>query len=71
MENIPIRCSNCGKQTMISINNMNTTQQGIFTLFVLNTVFHNIVKLWIIETNQHLEYDMDKHNPYWMKGGPW
>ena len=22
-------------------------------------------------SNQQLEYDIDKHNQYWIKGGPW
>ena len=26
---------------------------------------------WITKTNQHLEYDMDKNNPYWMTSGTW
>ena len=26
---------------------------------------------WIIETNQQLEYDIEKHNPDWITGGPW
>ena len=38
---------------------------------MLNTVLHHVGMSWIIETNQHLQYDMDKHNPNWMTGGPW
>ena len=56
---------------MISMDKMNTTYQDIITLFVLNTKLHHFGMLWIIETDQHLEYDMDKHNSYWMTGGPW
>ena len=26
---------------------------------------------WIIETDKHLEYDIDKHNSYWITGGTW
>ena len=25
---------------------------------------------WIIESNQQLEYDIDKHNPYWLTNDP-
>ena len=50
--------------------NMNTTYQDIITVFVLNTVLHHVGMLYIIKTNQHLEYDMDKHNSDWMTGGP-
>ena len=38
---------------------------------MLNTVLHNVCMLWIIETNQNLEYDRDKHNSDWMTGGTW
>ena len=38
---------------------------------MLNTVLHHVGMLWIIETNQHLEYDTDKNNSDWMTGGPW
>ena len=58
VENIAIRCSNCGKETMVSMDNMNNTYQDIITSFVLNTVLHHFGVLWIIETKQHLEYDM-------------
>ena len=53
------------------MDNMNTIYQDIITLFVLNTVLHHVGMLCLIETNQHLKYDMDKHNSYWMTGGPW
>ena len=53
------------------MDKMNTTYQDIITLFVFNTMLHHVGMLWVIETNQHLKYDMDKHNSYWMIGGPW
>ena len=27
--------------------------------------------LWIIETHEQLQYDMDEQNSEWMTGGPW
>ena len=66
-----IRCIHCGKETMISMDNMNTTYKDIITSFVLNTVLHHIGMFWIINTNQYLEYDMEKHNSDWMTGGTW
>ena len=30
-----------------------------------------LVLSWIFETNQQLEYDIDKHNPDWITYGPW
>ena len=27
--------------------------------------------LWIIETHEQLQYNMDKHNSEWMTGGTW
>ena len=43
-----IRCSNCGKETMIDVDNMNTTYQDIITTFVLNTMLHHVGILWMI-----------------------
>ena len=34
-------------------------------------MLHHVGMLWIIETNQYLEYYMDKHNSDWMTGGTW
>ena len=42
---------------------MNTNYKDITTLFFLNTVLHNVVMSWKIETHEQLKYDMDKHNP--------
>ena len=56
---------------MIDVNMLNTTYQDIITTFVLNTIIHHVVMLWIIETHEKLKYDMDKHNSDWMTGGPW
>ena len=41
------------------------------TKFVLNTVLQHIGLSWIIESNQKFEYDIDKHNTYWLTNGPW
>ena len=48
VENIAIRCGNFGKETMISMDKMNTTYQDISTSFVLNTMLHHVGMLWII-----------------------
>ena len=69
-EKISIRCSNCVKETMIDMDNMNTTYQDIITSFVLNTMLYHVGMLWIIEANEQLKYDMDKHNLDWMTVGP-
>ena len=53
------------------MDNMNNTHQDIITSFVLNKVLQHVGMLWIIRTNQNLEYDMDKRNSYWMTGGTW
>ena len=47
---------------MTDVDIMNTTYQYIITTFVLNIVLHHVGMLCIIETNAHLQYDMDKHN---------
>ena len=38
---------------------------------MLNTLLHHVGMSLIIETHEHLKYDIDKHNPYWITGGPW
>ena len=50
---------------------MNTTYQDKITSFVLNTMLHHVGMLLVIETNQHLEYDMDKNKSYCMTDDTW
>ena len=47
---------------MIDVDNLNTTYQDLITNFVLNTMLHHVGMLWIIETHEQLQYDMDNHN---------
>ena len=47
---------------MIDVYILDTTYQEIIKTFVLNTMFHRIVMLWIIENNEELKYDMDIQN---------
>ena len=62
VKNISIRCSNCGKETGLSMKNINTNYKDIITSFVLNTVLHNVAMSWIIKSKKHLEYDVCKNN---------
>ena len=55
---------------MIYTDIINITYQDIITSFVLNKMLHHVGMLWIIETHEKLQYDMEKHNSYWMTGGP-
>ena len=55
VKSIAIRCIYCGKQTGLSMDNMNTKYKDIITLFVLDTVLHHVGMLWITEANKHLE----------------
>ena len=71
VEHIAIRCSNCGKETMMSMDNMNTKHKDTITSFMLNTVLHHVCMLWIIETHEQLKYYMYKHNSDWITGGTW
>ena len=50
VEHIAVRCSNCGKETSLYVDNMNTKYKYIITSFVLNTVLHHFGISWIIET---------------------
>ena len=67
MKIITIRCRSCGKETGLSMKNINTNYKDIITSFVLNTVLHSVVMSWIIETHEQLQYDMDKRNPDWIR----
>ena len=53
------------------MDNLNTTYQYIITTFFLNTMLHHVGKLWIIETHEQLQYDIDNHNSEWITGRPW
>ena len=70
MKIIAIRCINCGKERGLSMNNINTNYKDIITSFLLNTLLHHVGMSWIIETHEKLKYDTDKHNKYWITGGP-
>ena len=61
---IAIMCSNSGKEKIIDVDNLNTTYQDIITIFLLDTMLQHVGMLWIIETYEQLQYDMDKkkHN---------
>ena len=52
LDNIVIRCSNCGKTTGLSVKNAN--YKDMVTKLVLNTVLYHVGFLWIIESNQQL-----------------
>ena len=69
MDNIGIRCSNCGKTTGLSVKN--TKYKDMATRFILDSVLHHVCLSWIIETSHQLEYDIYKHNPDWITYGPW
>ena len=56
---------------MIDVDIINTTSQYIITNFLLNTMLHHFGMLWIIETHEQLQYDMEKHNSERMTGGTW
>ena len=45
---IAIRCINCGRQTGLSMDNINTKYKYIFTVFVLNKWLHHVDMSWII-----------------------
>ena len=71
VETIDIGCINCGKETGLYMDNMNTKSKYIVTVFLLNTLLHHVGMSWIIETHEQLKYDTDKNNSNWMTGGTW
>ena len=68
---IALRYIDCGKETGLSINNMNNNYKYIITSFLLNTLLHHVGISWIIETHKQLKYDRDKYNLDWKRGGSW
>ena len=71
VEKVTIRCSNCGKETMIHVDILETDYQGIITTCILNTMLHHVGMIWIIENHEDLKYDMELQNSDWITGGPW
>ena len=59
------------KETGLSMKNMNDNYNDTITQFLLNTMLHHVGMSYIIETDQQFKYYIDKHNPYWITGGPW
>ena len=47
---------------MIYVYILNTTYQDIFTPFQLYKILQHVGILWIIETNEKLQYYMDQQN---------
>ena len=42
------------------------------TAFVLNAILNNVDVLWIISSNEEMEYEMDKNDhQYWLNKFPW
>ena len=56
---------------MIDVDILDTTYQYITKTFVLNKMLQHVVMLWMIETNERLKYDIEKHNSECMTGGTW
>ena len=52
------------------MKNKSNNYDDIITQFFLITMLNYVGMPWIIETNQQLEYDIDKHNQYWIKMVP-
>ena len=71
MKIIAIRCINCGKETGLYMDNMNTNYKNITTSFVFNTLLHHICISKIIETLEQLKSDIYNHNQDSIIGGPW
>ena len=44
---------------MIDVYILDTTYQDIITIFLLNIMLQHVGILWIIETHEQLQYDME------------
>ena len=51
METVAIRCTNCGKETGLSMKNMNTNYNDMVPKFLLNKMLHHVGMSWMIEKN--------------------
>ena len=71
VETVAIMCISCGKETGLSVDNINTNYNYIITPFLLNKTLHLVGVPWTIKTNRQLKYDIDKHNIDWITGGTW
>ena len=60
MEVIDIRCTNCGKETGLYLQN--SAFEEIITKFVLNAILHHVGMSWIICSNEEILYEMDEIN---------
>ena len=49
---ISLRCSNCEKETGLSMDNMNTKYKDIVTIFVLNKFLHHFGMSYLIEIHE-------------------
>ena len=56
VDNIDIRCSDCGKTTGLFVKNTNTNNKDMITKFVLNTVLHHVGISFIIWWNQCVQH---------------
>ena len=56
-------------KTCSYVKNINKIYEDMITKYVSNIVLHHFSMTWIIGTNQQLEYDINKHNPYWITDG--
>ena len=57
---IAIRYINCRKETGLYLRT--STFEEIITKFVLNSILHNVDMLWIISSNDEMEYEINKIN---------
>ena len=55
---------------MIDLGLLETDYQEIITNFLLNTMLHHIVMIWIID-HEDLKYDMKIQNSDRVTDGPW
>ena len=60
--NFAIRCTNCGKETIIDSDLLKTDYQEIITTFAMSTMLHHVGMIWIIENHEDLKYDMELQN---------
>ena len=58
---LSIKCTNCKRETSLnSETNFTWVYDEIFTKFVLNVILHHVGMLWIIISNQEIEYEPEK-----------
>ena len=64
---VGIKCNNCNETTSLKFENEELNE--VINTYVLHYLFQNISLSWIVDNNNHLQFEMWQHCYKWMKNG--